>query len=461
MSFEKSIDQFIYHGGSEPRCAGSRVHETWQIELGQPLQRQIFSHQIHEPVEKWTKWLTETQTASAASLKVLVIRTKPISALTNDAPPAEHAQRLRKVFETAKLPVAGLGAYLRNLAQYSCVPSTVSAGPSGCSFFFSDPAAGWTWSYCPETRSTRAIFLCRDIDTNDRQEACRALLERHTEFVDQPLLLAYVCTEDMGIRACKLISDLIIPEVLQIERSTGLETWNPATEEVLDRLPNAYGEADSLRVVLYSQRVTDIQFRLLALCEYVPIVRGQNQRHAQFLRTQFEMDYPGLKESLERNLQLDEIMQYLHEYLNVRLLKVKSLAKRLDAQTVAVEKIQALKMSQESQLIAEDSKRIAQDSHLLAKEGTRDSKGMMTIAVVTMVFLPGTFTAAFFAMPIFQWDASENGQLVNPRIWLYWAITVPLTCLVLGVWVLYRTLSNRKEKTEDVELVGLSYRATH
>lgn len=33
------------------------------------------------------------------------------------------------------------------------------------------------------------------------------------------------------------------------------------------------------------------------------------------------------------------------------------------------------------------------------------------VPAVTMVFLPGTFGAAFFAMPILQWDASDSERL--------------------------------------------------
>ena len=51
-------------------------------------------------------------------------------------------------------------------------------------------------------------------------------------------------------------------------------------------------------------------------------------------------------------------------------------------------------------------------------ESRRDSSSMKTRAVVTMVFLPGTFIATFFAMPLFDWQAS-NGQVVDKRIRIF------------------------------------------
>jgi hypothetical protein len=40
-----------------------------------------------------------------------------------------------------------------------------------------------------------------------------------------------------------------------------------------------------------------------------------------------------------------------------------------------------------------------------------------------MVFLPGTFVASFFAMPMLDWDAAAaaNGLIVRRQFWIYWA----------------------------------------
>jgi Mg2+ and Co2+ transporter CorA len=70
---------------------------------------------------------------------------------------------------------------------------------------------------------------------------------------------------------------------------------------------------------------------------------------------------------------------------------------------------------QEDQSIRID---IAKASKSIALESRRDSLPMKTLAVVTMVFLLGTFIATFFAMPLFDWHAS-NGQVVDKRIRIY------------------------------------------
>jgi Mg2+ and Co2+ transporter CorA len=102
---------------------------------------------------------------------------------------------------------------------------------------------------------------------------------------------------------------------------------------------------------------------------------------------------------------------------------------------------------------------LAETSATIAQESKKDSSSMKAIAVLTMCFLPGTFLAAIFAMPLFNWDASEGEAVVKSGFRWYWAIAVPLTVLVLGVWVLAMLLPwriwikslRREEKGGDVE----------
>lgn len=80
---------------------------------------------------------------------------------------------------------------------------------------------------------------------------------------------------------------------------------------------------------------------------------------------------------------------------------------------------------------------MAEDSRTLASASKEDSTAMKTLAALTVVFLPGTFVASLFAMPLFEWNAADDGMVVSKRLWVYWAVTVPLTCLTIVVWVLW------------------------
>ncbi|TVY85962.1 hypothetical protein LAWI1_G008179, partial [Lachnellula willkommii] len=77
--------------------------------------------------------------------------------------------------------------------------------------------------------------------------------------------------------------------------------------------------------------------------------------------------------------------------------------------------------------------KIAYMSTMIATESKKDSSAMKAIAVLTMIFLPGTFIATIFAMPLFNWDNNAH-PLFNDNFKYYWAIAIPLTLFVLFLW---------------------------
>lgn len=58
---------------------------------------------------------------------------------------------------------------------------------------------------------------------------------------------------------------------------------------------------------------------------------------------------------------------------------------------------------------------------------------MQTLAVVTMAFLPATFLATIFAMPILQWEQGM-GAVMRPELGLYFGLCVPVTLGIFGAW---------------------------
>ena|SRR5436190_22691094 len=70
---------------------------------------------------------------------------------------------------------------------------------------------------------------------------------------------------------------------------------------------------------------------------------------------------------------------------------------------------------------------------------------MKTIAIMTMVFLPGTFLAALFAVPSLQWTAD---RVMTSKFWVYWAFTIPITLAVLAIWAV---ITMRQKIMNDVK----------
>ena len=74
---------------------------------------------------------------------------------------------------------------------------------------------------------------------------------------------------------------------------------------------------------------------------------------------------------------------------------------------------------------------------------------MKTIAAVTIAFLPGTYVAALFAMPLFQWNAETGIGLVSKHFWIYWATTVPLTILTVAIWIVWTKVMGNRHNVQD------------
>ena len=72
----------------------------------------------------------------------------------------------------------------------------------------------------------------------------------------------------------------------------------------------------------------------------------------------------------------------------------------------------------------------------------QDSNAMKAIAVLTLVFLPLTGIASLFSTPFFQ--VADSHLWVSASIWIFWVITVFLTCSIVTVWVWwYRSMKER------------------
>ncbi|KAF7589806.1 hypothetical protein BBP40_003615 [Aspergillus hancockii] len=77
----------------------------------------------------------------------------------------------------------------------------------------------------------------------------------------------------------------------------------------------------------------------------------------------------------------------------------------------------------------------------MAKSAMVDNTMMKTVAIVSLVYLPGTFVSGIFGMNFFNFDAQgETGAVtwsLSDNFWLYWLVTIPLTLSTMAIWVLW------------------------
>jgi hypothetical protein len=113
---------------------------------------------------------------------------------------------------------------------------------------------------------------------------------------------------------------------------------------------------------------------------------------------------------------------------------------------------------------AEASRHIAEESRKIATLTRQDSIDMRIIAAVTLIFLPGTFTAVsvanfsripglslhfqtLFSSSFFNFQPHVHSH-VSTWIWLYWTVTILLTVIVLSTWWFFARAQNKKTTEE-------------
>ncbi|ORY58784.1 uncharacterized protein BCR38DRAFT_69850 [Pseudomassariella vexata] len=88
----------------------------------------------------------------------------------------------------------------------------------------------------------------------------------------------------------------------------------------------------------------------------------------------------------------------------------------------------------------------------IALAAGRDSRHMRSIAVVTMVFLPGTFFASVFSMGFFNWLPEDNDSVISRYFWIYVLATVSTTLITLGAWYYFIVWRQKRHRfTSDEE----------
>ncbi|KAL3711275.1 hypothetical protein TMatcc_005073 [Talaromyces marneffei ATCC 18224] len=93
----------------------------------------------------------------------------------------------------------------------------------------------------------------------------------------------------------------------------------------------------------------------------------------------------------------------------------------------------------------------AANSIEIAADTKRDSTSMNAIAALTMVFLPGTFTATILGAGIFSASTNGNGIRVSNLWWLWIAFTVPLTLGIMLGWWYYRKKEKKIEENARLQ----------
>jgi len=85
----------------------------------------------------------------------------------------------------------------------------------------------------------------------------------------------------------------------------------------------------------------------------------------------------------------------------------------------------------------------------IALATNQDSRVMRSIALVTMVFLPGTFFATVFSMTFFDWFTDDGTTRISSYLWIYVVFTVVFTMITVGLWYFFVVHRKRRSSVES------------
>ncbi|KAI1150268.1 hypothetical protein F4825DRAFT_20584 [Nemania diffusa] len=271
------------------------------------------------------------------------------------------------------------------------------------------------WSFDRSTRKTRAILLSRDFISTEELGSLRRLLQLEVDRLYSPFLLAWVSLVHLS-NWMDSSTYYLLTSIRQLEELTGYGPYGrkKASDEVpIDRLTQASKDigyvqvnlANQLRHVTIGTAIsTHIATRAAKLTDYA--VEEYKQK-CQAELDEFNATIPSLQRSLNDS---SAYVYYLQERVRSQNTVVYALMTHEDARI----NISLAKASKE-----------------LAEAAKKDSSSMKSIAVMTMLFLPGTYFAALWAVPSLKWG---QPNVIQSDFWWYWAFTGPSTLLVFAVW---------------------------
>ena len=109
----------------------------------------------------------------------------------------------------------------------------------------------------------------------------------------------------------------------------------------------------------------------------------------------------------------------------------------------------------------------------LTHAAKRDSQSMKTLSLLGAIFLPATYLASIFSMTFFNFndnntpviiygdnvtgqvgadDGDSHQQVVAPTLWIYFAISIPLTMFIVLFWRYWDKRRERKFAEEDIDI---------
>ncbi|KAK4214207.1 hypothetical protein QBC37DRAFT_342599 [Rhypophila decipiens] len=165
------------------------------------------------------------------------------------------------------------------------------------------------------------------------------------------------------------------------------------------------------------------------------------------------------RKSLPANRRGSPVLEMFHTTLTARLSFYEKRLRGIQTYgDVTKHKLEVQRNTLYNLMAQKDSKlnlQMAADQRLLATQSKRESEAMKGLSLLGAVFLPGAFLASIFSTTFFNfWDTPDIAAAVSPKFWLFLAVTIPSTILIVCLYFLWERRRTRRYEREDTETYG-------
>ena len=270
------------------------------------------------------------------------------------------------------------------------------------------------WTFYPKTKCTRAILI--SYTPGFTYAGLKTELQRQKMLIGYPLFLAFVDS----VRLTGLVHTHIHNaerQVFRVEDQTKHSPWT--SPEIFSRPDEEDNDNEALAVLTRSISsvviLLALQSRRLSIAKRLTKAILDSKPDSSYSSyAEHESDLISMRRAtllLDPTIETSQVyIQFLQERSKTQLTVLFNLIAQRDANA---------------------NIELAKASRTVALASQHDSESMKTIAVMTMVFLPGTFLATLFDTPFLQWDGS---RFIQSGFWMFWVITIPTTALVFALW---------------------------
>ncbi|KAI7975025.1 hypothetical protein EIK77_003982 [Talaromyces pinophilus] len=314
-----------------------------------------------------------------------------------------------------------------------------------CFSFCFHPKVAIIWAHNKHLNLTQAICFT----TSPVMRDLKNLLDRDWMLFSQAILIPFLCAIMLSVDVDK-VQRRTKQKIREVEVRTGHHRWSHRRE------PPAAGDLSSLSEEMggCATKIASVARKTRVAEELTEFVVGYLQKEC----VEFTVEEKMLRDNLSL-IKDRSRMQHIDTVFIQQRIKVQLNAVSCHGQSLpkpgSCERIRNTHRFFNDQLFhiiaqneARTSNEAAWHSKVVATASLHDSTSMQTVAIVTMFFLPPTFVATLFAMPIIHWNVPQTP--LDENFGIFFAVTVPLTMITFLCWIVgTRKRSHKLNKEID------------